>query len=269
MYLAGVRHAYIIRGYPNPFRTPHGLEMELFKLTMKGAKKIARKGCSRRLPVTTSVLKDICRTLAKGLFSPYLDLLLCTACIIAFFGFMRCGEFTTSSLVFCPDRNLSLSDVSFRSVKEAGTYYNMCVIHLKYSKIDQDGDGTDIKLFSNPANPMLCPVIWMRKFLSARLHLGADPRGPLFMLPDLDPLSRQAFISYMRSILEAAGYDNADCYTGHSFRAGSATSASAVNMPDYMLCLLGRWHSDAYKRYILAPMASLQHAQEAISTSSI
>ena len=242
--------------------------MELFNLTMKGIKKVAKNVSTRWLPITTSVLKDICATLKKGLFSPYLDLLLYTACLVAFFGFLRCGEFTSASLSFSPDRNLSLQGVSFHSIKEAGSIFALCIVHLKYSKVDQEGVGTDVKLFSNPGCPSLCPVTWMHKFLTARKHLTPNPNSPLFVLPNMEPLTRQVLISYIQKILTTAGYENVKHYTGRSFRSGSATSASAVNIPDYLLCLLGRWHSDAYKRYIMAPMDSLQHAQQAISMSS-
>ena len=234
LYLASVKHAYISKGLPNPFLSAYGQEMELFKLTMKGIKKITKSSRRKRLPITTSVLKDICASLANGLFSPYLDLLLYTVCIIAFFGFMRCGEFTCDNQAFNPKRNLTLSDVSFQSIKEAGSSFSVCIINLKYSKIDQGGSGTDIKLFANPACPSLCPVRWMRKYLAARRYLGTDPASPLFLLPDMNSLCRQTFISYMRQILRAANYQDADLYSGHSFRSGSATSAAATNMPDYM-----------------------------------
>ncbi len=158
---------------------------------------------------------------------------------MAFFGFMRCGEFTCASTVFNPARHLSLSDIRFHSIKEAGSIFNMCVVHLKFSKIDQEGEGTDIKLFANPSCIELCPVSWMQKFMSARRCLNIDPSSPLFMLPDMTPLTRKVFLSYMQQVLSMAGY-NAGSYTGHSFRAGSATSGAAINMPEYMLCLLGR-----------------------------
>ncbi len=269
LYLAAVKHAYISRGYPNPFLFSNGQEMELFKLTLKGVKKVAKGSSFSRMPVTISVLKDICQTLQGGVFNPYMDLLMYAACIMAFFGFMRCGEFTCNSSPFDPSSHLTLADVRFESTSEAGNLIEMCIIHLKVSKIDQCGVGTDIKLFSNPHCPQLCPVTWMRKFLMARSHLGTDTREPLFMLPNSAPLSRAVFVSNMHQILRQAGYANVEQFTGHSFRSGPATSASAINMPDYMLCLLGRWHSDAYKRYISAPLTSIQHAQLALSGAAI
>ncbi len=269
VYLAAIKHEYISHGYSNPFLRENGQEMELLKLTFKGVKKVAKPSCLKRLPITLSILKDICLTLEKGVFGPYMDLLLYCACICAFFGFMRCGEFTCNVSHFDPSRHLALEDVRFETCIEAGEHLSMCVIHLKVSKIDQERKGTDIKLFANASCPMLCPVTWTRKFLFARRNLGQDSQQPLFLLPDMTPLSRAVFVSHIQYTLRKAGYSNVDHFTGHSFRSGSATSASAINMNDYMMCLLGRWHSDSYKRYILAPLSSVKQAQINLSKSPI
>jgi len=39
-------------------------------------------------------------------------------------------------------------------------------------------------------------------------------------------------------------------YSGHSFRRGAATSARAADLRAEDIQLLGRWKSEAYKRYI-------------------
>ena len=39
-------------------------------------------------------------------------------------------------------------------------------------------------------------------------------------------------------------------FNTHSFRIGAATSAKQVNISDSTIQMLGRWHSDTYKRYI-------------------
>ena len=44
-------------------------------------------------------------------------------------------------------------------------------------------------------------------------------------------------------------------YSGHSFRIGSATSATIAGLNDYEIKLLGRWSSDCYKRYIRSPLS--------------
>ena len=36
----------------------------------------------------------------------------------------------------------------------------------------------------------------------------------------------------------------------HSFRAGGATNLANLGVPDYVIQIMGRWRSDAYKRYL-------------------
>ncbi len=269
VYLAAIKHTYISHGFNNPFRCGNGQEMELLKLTLKGVKNVASHQSIKRLPITISILKDLCSTLEKGVFGPYIDLLLYAACVMAFFGFMRCGEFTCNVNPFSPTKHLTLGDVRFETLMEAGIPMRMCIVHLKVSKIDPAGKGTDIKLFFNPSCERLCPATWMQRFITARKALGSDCQQPLFLLPDGSPLSRAVFVSHVRFVLHKAGYTQVNRYTGHSFRAGSATSAAALNMNEYMICLLGRWHSDAYKRYITTPLSVMQQAHYDLSLSPI
>ncbi len=39
-------------------------------------------------------------------------------------------------------------------------------------------------------------------------------------------------------------------YNKHSFRIRAATSAIQANIPDVHIQMLGRWRSEAYKRYV-------------------
>jgi integrase len=78
--------------------------------------------------------------------------------------------------------------------------------------------------------------------------------SPLFTL-SRDPttaadsaFTRTKVISRLRAILLELGVSGN--YSGHSFRRGAATWARSIGIPDVDLQLLGRWKSDAYKRYI-------------------
>ncbi len=64
-------------------------------------------------PSTSSVWFVIC--LHSGVFAPTLDLTLQCMCSLAFFGFLRCGEFTIKSLSNDSDSCLKCKDVSFAS----------------------------------------------------------------------------------------------------------------------------------------------------------
>ena len=53
----------------------------------------------------------------------------------------------------------------------------------------------------------------------------------------------------MKEILLTLGYNCAN-YAGHSFRMRAATTAAAAGVEDSTIQVLGRWSSDALKRYI-------------------
>ena len=91
---------------------------------------------------------------------------------------------------------------------------------------------------------------------SAADALSRD-RLPLFFstVPQASP-HRSRFVDYVRTALQQAGIDSA-VYSGHSFRIGAATTAASHGLEDSLIQTLGRWESDAYRRYIHIPRAQL------------
>ena len=63
------------------------------------------------------------------------------------------------------------------------------------------------------------------------------------MKQDKTPLTRSAFVSGFRAALVQAGYLNSETshYSGHSFRAGAASTAAALGIEDSLIKTLGRW----------------------------
>jgi hypothetical protein len=70
----------------------------------------------KRLPITYDILLDICSHLQKGIFSVYTDILIETASIIAYFGFLRRGEFTVN-IEFDTDGSMLLQNSSKQAIK--------------------------------------------------------------------------------------------------------------------------------------------------------
>ena len=60
----------------------------------KGIKKNESHSTKPSLPITFGLLRDICHLLRRTYFTPYTDILLAATCAMAYFGFLRCGEFT-------------------------------------------------------------------------------------------------------------------------------------------------------------------------------
>ena len=118
-------------------------------------------------------------------------------------------------------------------------------IHLRTSKTDQYGQGVNIYLGRTGSD--LCPVSALLAYLAAR---GNEP-GPLFKLRDGRFLTKDLFITRVRSALSVLGYDKSS-YAGHSFRIGAATTAAERGIEDSVIKMLGRWESSAYQLYVRA-----------------
>ena len=170
---------------------------------------------------------------------------------LAFFGFMRSGEFTIKTdkhTAFDPSTHLTRGSINFYPSFNNPTYLT---VTFPASKTDPFRKGVTISIAS--VNARTCAV-------KALQHLfRTDPRAPdapLFCNPDGSPLQYSIFISQLRLLLANAGYD-ASQYSGHSFRRGAASSAAQAGFTEYEIQQLGRWRSDAYKLYIDASHSRL------------
>ena len=177
-------------------------------------------------------------------------MMLLSVCQMAFFGFLRCGEFTVKTkneLQNC----ITIADIKFA---QDMSFYTL---NLKASKTDPFRQGVDIHIFENND---LKPVQTMSNFVSLRISQGATSSSVLFADSDGTVLTRQMFIGYFKHVLAVLGIDDSK-YCGHSFRIGAATSAASVGVEDHLIQTLGRWASSCYVRYIRCSMSTLKNAQ--------
>ena len=89
----------------------------------------------------------------------------------------------------------------------------LLIVHLKYSKTDQQGEGID--LWVGRSYNDLCPVSSMLTYLVQK----GNSEGLLlnFMYQDGKSLSRESFIQWLKKTLVAAGIDPSK-FSGLSFR---------------------------------------------------
>ena len=203
-----------------------------------------------RLPVTVQLLSRICAILNGTFFDRYWDCLLAAVFSCAFFGFLRCGEFTTTH--FDHRSHLSLSDLHCTGRR--------ATLFLKTSKTDRTHRGVSIRLFATDTN--FCPIHTLRRYLQCRQAQFSDnfsPSAPLFLMPSGRALTRSAMLRRLRQVLGALA-ENPLLYSGHSFRIGAASTAATVGVPTFLIQALGRWTSDAYRRYLRIPASSLANA---------
>ena len=261
LYLSGIRNAYIEGGFGDPFKI-HNVPMLQLQQVLRGIKKCEPQTTRPRLPITFEILSSFIDIMNRGFFGQYIDALMKAACCVAFFGFLRCGEFTTTSSQFDASCGLSRADISFNNVAEASvTQMRIC---LKASKTDPFRQGTVIKLFKIQGHT--CPVTTSIAFLhqpdcNSRLHPYSSP---LFAMPNGEPLTRKSFINMLNQLCMASGL-NPNLYSGHSLRIGAATSAAKRAVADHLIQVLGRWKSDCYKVYIRTSNETLHSAHIAMS----
>jgi integrase len=121
---------------------------------------------------------------------------------------------------------------------------------VRRSKTDQHGQGQDIAVWGNPAEPLLCPLAALEAWLAHR-HQARDRDGsvaenargekPLFCAvtkagrPTSVGLSDKAVVRLVKGAAARAGLDP-ERYSGHSLRAGLATAAgdAGAALPDLM-----------------------------------
>lgn len=248
LYLCGIRYYHLLQGIPNPFT----LEDKLPRLQMllKGIKRQQKPHRPSRKPITTEILHDMVKSLQQGIFTHYSDILMSTVCVVAFFGFLRCAEFTCKSS-FDPECNLCFSDLAMHD--------NHAVLTLKQSKTDPFRKGIDIKLFRTKST--VCPIQQLSTYLSMRNSTFAcKSNDPLFIMENGNALTRSRFLEMLKQLLHCAGHSESGI-TGHSFRIGAATSAAKARIEDHLIKSMGRWSSDSYLRYIRTADSTIQHAQ--------
>ncbi len=121
---------------------------------------------------------------------------------------------------------------------------------VRRSKTDQHGQGQDIAIWANPAEPRLCPLTALDAWLALR-HQARDldwsaaesarRERPLFCAvtkagrPTGNGLSDKAVARLVKTAALKAGLDP-ERYSGHSLRAGLATAAgdAGAALPDLM-----------------------------------
>jgi len=195
LYLCGIRFCYMRAGCGNPLQTNDGNSLSRLNTVMRGVKKQQGLSTRPRLPITFDILQRLCSFLRAGSFSPFLDIMLEAAFTLAFFGFLRCGEFCVSG-EFNPDIHLCFGDVSLCSEQ-------MCVtVQIKVSKCDPFRKGISILLFQTGHS--VCPYASMQRYLQHRfISFGRlMPAAPLFVTDSGHPLTRTIFIIILNRYCE-------------------------------------------------------------------
>ena len=171
IYLSAVRNLHITTGHFKSFETQLSPRVERI---LKGIKltQANSKPPRSRLLITSSIM---CKIRAVPAKSPhdYNNIMLWAACCLAFFGFLRCSEFTIPSQdTFDDVVHSSFKDKSVDDWKNP----KVIAIRIKQSKTDPFRKGVTLML--GKTDDMVCPVSGLLPYLAVR----GSKHGPLFIM---------------------------------------------------------------------------------------
>ena len=212
----------------------------VIKKLLQGAAKL-RPSIDSRAPITQSILYLLVRSAPNVTDCYYHNILISAMFLFAFHAFLRIGEIVVTS---ANQQNTVLQ------VHQVTINLTECVV-VFYTYKHYQGPPVSLVISANESSEF-CPVRYMRLYLSLR---GSAP-GPLFILPGGSPVTRSFFSEHLNKSLNWAGLSTT-IYKGHSFRIGRATSAAMMGVSDEDIQRMGRWKSQAFKKYIRIPMLRL------------
>ena len=169
VYLSAVRNLHVQAGLHEQFAEQLTPRLEL---VLKGIKREKAKTAPppARLPITVDIMSKI-KTVLLQRPTEYDNILLWAACCLAFFGFLRCGEFTVPTQTeYDPEAHLSIGDVAVDSTSSPSTIQ----VTIKQSKTDPFRQGVQLHLGKTGTD--ICPVYAILPYLAIR---GPKP-GPLY-----------------------------------------------------------------------------------------
>jgi len=220
--LASISKAHETKAFPNPTR------FELVRATMRGIKRTRGRTQREARPLLRDDLLLVLDAMGVGLKATRDRALL----LIGFAGGLRRSELV----------GLDVGDIEHMR--------QGIVLHIRRSKSDQEGQGQKIGI--PYGRTRWCPVT----ALDAWIIASGITQGAVFRPVDRHGrindtrLSGEAVALVVRERVAAAGFEPAQ-YSGHSLRAGLATSAAQAGVPTWSIKAQPRHASEAMlARYI-------------------
>jgi integrase len=221
--LAAISEAHKAAGHPSPRSSA------VVQSVMRGIRRSLGVAPHQKTPVLVSDLKAMLQALPEGLLG-----LRDRALLLVGFA----GAFRRSEIV-----GLDVADVEFTS--------EGLEVTLRRSKTDQEGAGRKIGI-PYGSTPGTCPVRALKDWLDG----AGIAEGPLLREVTRHGhvgtarLSGKTVARVVKRVAEAAGLDP-ERFSGHSLRAGLATSAAKAGKSERAIMKQGRWASVTMaRRYI-------------------
>lgn len=232
-YLSAVAYAHKLLQMPDPTAN------FLITTLIRGSQRLS-PSYDLRLPITVPVLNQLIRSLGYTSQSFFHRVLYTAMFLFAFSTFARCGEIAFSShqsknnLVQFEDVHLT-----YDTTHDIPTSVNVVFRHFKHNY------GKPHEISFSHGHTEVSPVSALATYLKGR---GTHP-GPLFSLSTGSPVPRSMFDGQLRKCLQFCGLD-CSRYKSHSFRIGKASDCAQRGHSDAYIKSVGRWHSNAFQKYI-------------------
>lgn len=207
---------------------------------LHGAAKL-RPSNDQRAPVTKSILHQLVLSSPHVSICYYNNVLTAAMYLLAFHAFLRIGEIAVTK-ASQSNSVLQLNQLSVNTEE--------CTV-VFHSYKHYQGPPVSLVISAHAGSPF-CPVQAIKSYLAVR----RNSPGPLFIFPGGTPVSKSFFGDQLKKSLAWAGLSNSS-YKGHSFRIGAATTAAMQGVADEEIQRMGRWKSQAFKKYIRIPMLQL------------
>ena len=162
-YLSAIKHLHIAAGFPPTDTLQHPVLCYVLRRFLNTHPQYSRP---RRLPITPYILL-LLYCFWSSSPADYENSMLWAACCLAFFAFLRSGEFTCSPQT--QHKCLALADIAVDSHSDPQLLW----VCIQYSKTDQAGKGTTIAL--GRTRRILCPVASVLSFLSKWSSTAGQP----------------------------------------------------------------------------------------------
>ena len=243
-YLSAIGFYHKINSYENPVASYP------VSKCLQGTSKdqaLKRKNLKKpivRLPITKRILHKLIHVLPLLKFDNYSNRMLKALFLLFYYASLRAGEAVKTNST---DNILRLENVErFSSRSKQG--YLIRFMKFKHSKVP-----ITLSLLST-GQKMYCPVVALDEYLKLR----GQGQGYLFLKANGSPLTRNYVSVLLKICLKKCGYRQ-ESYNTHSFRIGRTTDLAAANHSENLIKITGRWHSNAYKKYIKPSYYNLPH----------
>ena len=183
-----------------------------------------------RCPLSISAVHKVCTVLAVLHTDGFKRALIKAMIVLSFHAFLRPGEITDSP------NNIMAQQLSVSKG-------SICIKFYKF----KHHVGSPVTIVVKPTGSVFCPV----KVLLEYLYLRGNHPGPLFSFLDRAPVSYMYYHDVFLRAVRSAGIKYH--VSPHSCRIGAATHAAVLGTPAEEIRRMGRWNSDAFRKYIRVP----------------